>query len=164
MAHAWYRHRFYRFEPDLNTDNPAVREEIQKIAMFWLSARRLRIPDRCRAVPDRAAGPGRPGTADYGFLRDLREALSWQPGDSVMLAEANVSDERVAGVLRAGRRHRYPGADGVRVPPQSGDGAAAGPAGRAARSLPRSASCPICPGTASGPRSCATTTRSTSAG
>ena len=36
VAHAWYRHRFYRFEPDLNTDNPAVREEIQKIAMFWL--------------------------------------------------------------------------------------------------------------------------------
>ena len=26
--------RFYRFEPDLNTDNPAVHEEIQKIAMF----------------------------------------------------------------------------------------------------------------------------------
>ena len=36
QAQAWYRHRFYRFEPDLNTDNPAVREEIQKIAMFWL--------------------------------------------------------------------------------------------------------------------------------
>ena len=38
VAHAWYRHRFYRFEPDLNTDNPAVREEIQKIAMFWLAS------------------------------------------------------------------------------------------------------------------------------
>ena len=34
---AWYRHRFYRFEPDLNTDNPAVREEIRKIATFWLT-------------------------------------------------------------------------------------------------------------------------------
>ena len=29
MAAAWYRHRFYRFEPDLNTDNPTVREEIR---------------------------------------------------------------------------------------------------------------------------------------
>jgi len=37
MADAWYRHRFYRFKPDLNTDNPAVREEIRKIATFWLT-------------------------------------------------------------------------------------------------------------------------------
>jgi maltose alpha-D-glucosyltransferase / alpha-amylase len=36
VAHAWYRHRFYRFEPGLNADNPAVREEIQEVAMFWL--------------------------------------------------------------------------------------------------------------------------------
>ena len=33
----------------------------------------------------------------------------------------------------------------------------------ARRSRPRSASCPTCPGMASGPRSCATMTRSTSA-
>ena len=42
MAAAWYRHRSYRFEPDLNTDNPAVREEIRKIATFWLRATFLR--------------------------------------------------------------------------------------------------------------------------
>src|SRR6188508_2203869 len=32
----YYLHRFYRFQPDLDVSNPAVREEIAKIAGFWL--------------------------------------------------------------------------------------------------------------------------------
>lgn len=32
---------------------------------------------------------------NYGFLWDLRESLSWHRGDSVMLTEANVSDEEL---------------------------------------------------------------------
>ena len=35
-ARAWYYHRFYDFEPDLNWANPKVREEIGKIVAFWL--------------------------------------------------------------------------------------------------------------------------------
>ena len=35
-AGAWYYHRFYRFQPDLNISNPRVRDEIKKIASFWL--------------------------------------------------------------------------------------------------------------------------------
>jgi maltose alpha-D-glucosyltransferase/alpha-amylase len=93
-AHAWYRHRFYRFEPDLNTDNPAVREEIQKIAIFWLGLgvsgfRVDAAPFLIEPKTRRSGGP------DFGFLRDLREALSWKRGDSVMLAEANVSDDEL---------------------------------------------------------------------
>ena len=94
VAHAWYRHRFYRFEPDLNTDNPAVREEIQKIAMFWLG---LGVSGfRVDAAPFLIEPKTRPdGGPDYSFLHDLREALSWKKGDSVMLAEANVSDDEL---------------------------------------------------------------------
>ena len=33
----YYLHRFYRFQPDLNIANPAVRDEICKIAAFWLA-------------------------------------------------------------------------------------------------------------------------------
>ena len=36
-AKAWYMHRFYKFQPDLNTTNPAVRQEILKIMGFWLA-------------------------------------------------------------------------------------------------------------------------------
>ncbi|WP_239498952.1 alpha-amylase family glycosyl hydrolase, partial [Stenotrophomonas maltophilia] len=36
QAKAWYFHRFFDFQPDLNTANPAVRAEILKIMGFWL--------------------------------------------------------------------------------------------------------------------------------
>ena len=36
QAHAWYFHRFYDFQPDLNWSNPAVRDEIRKVMAFWL--------------------------------------------------------------------------------------------------------------------------------
>src|SRR5215475_2675409 len=36
VAREWYFHRFYKFQPDLNTDNPAVRTEIQRIMGYWL--------------------------------------------------------------------------------------------------------------------------------
>jgi len=35
-AEAWYFHRFYDFQPDLNWSNPEVRREIAKIMSFWL--------------------------------------------------------------------------------------------------------------------------------
>ena len=35
-AGAYYRHRFYKHQPDLNIANPDVREEIFKIMGFWL--------------------------------------------------------------------------------------------------------------------------------
>ena len=94
VAGAWYRHRFYRFEPDLNTDNPAVREEIRKITLFWLrlgiagfrvDAAPFLIEPKTRAEQRRA----------YEFLGELREWMSWHRGDAVMLAEANVSDDEL---------------------------------------------------------------------
>jgi maltose alpha-D-glucosyltransferase/alpha-amylase len=93
-AGAWYRHRFYRFEPDLNTDNPAVREEIRKITLFWL---RLGISGfRVDAAPFLIEPKTRAEQrAAYEFLGELREWLSWHRGDSVMLAEANVSDDEL---------------------------------------------------------------------
>lgn len=35
-AGAWYHHRFYDFQPDLNWANPEVRAEIAKVIGFWL--------------------------------------------------------------------------------------------------------------------------------
>ncbi|HXU06510.1 MAG TPA: alpha-amylase family glycosyl hydrolase, partial [Polyangia bacterium] len=35
-ARAWYFHRFYDFQPDLNIQNPAVKEEIRKVMGYWL--------------------------------------------------------------------------------------------------------------------------------
>jgi maltose alpha-D-glucosyltransferase / alpha-amylase len=35
-AGQYYFHRFYNHQPDLNTSNPYVRQEIQRIMGFWL--------------------------------------------------------------------------------------------------------------------------------
>jgi maltose alpha-D-glucosyltransferase / alpha-amylase len=37
VAGQYFWHRFYRTQPDLNWDNPAVIEEFKNIARFWLS-------------------------------------------------------------------------------------------------------------------------------
>jgi len=37
VAHAYYYHKFYRFQPDLNTGNPAVLEAIEHVMDYWLA-------------------------------------------------------------------------------------------------------------------------------
>ena len=91
MAKAWYFHRFYDFQPDLNTSNPEVQAEILKIMGFWLQ---LGVSGfRMDAVPFviSAKGPNvRRPVENYDMLRMLREFLTWREGDAIILAEANV--------------------------------------------------------------------------
>jgi maltose alpha-D-glucosyltransferase/alpha-amylase len=90
-AKAWYFHRFYDFQPDLNTSNPEVQAEILKIMGFWLQ---LGVSGfRMDAVPFviSAKGPNvRRPVENYDMLRMLREFLTWREGDAIILAEANV--------------------------------------------------------------------------
>ena len=58
-AKAWYFHRFYDFQPDLNTSNPEVQAEILKIMGFWIQ---LGVSGfRMDAVPFVIATKGRKG-------------------------------------------------------------------------------------------------------
>jgi maltose alpha-D-glucosyltransferase/alpha-amylase len=90
-ARAWYFHRFYDFQPDLNTSNPEVQAEILKIMGFWIQ---LGVSGfRMDAVPFIIATKGpkvRKPQEQYDMLRTLREFLQWRQGDSIVLAEANV--------------------------------------------------------------------------
>jgi maltose alpha-D-glucosyltransferase / alpha-amylase len=91
VARAWYFHRFYDFQPDLNTSNPEVQAEILKIMGFWIQ---LGVSGfRMDAVPFVIAKKGaqikRP-SEQYEMLRTLREFLSWREGDAIILGEANV--------------------------------------------------------------------------
>jgi len=96
-AKLWYYHRFYKFQPDLNITNPAVREEIKKICAFWLQ---LGVAGfRMDAVPF-IIEETQPGNAnapkDLDFLSDLRQWVQWRKGDAVLLAEANVEPDELA--------------------------------------------------------------------
>jgi len=90
-AGAWYFHRFYDFQPDLNTSNPHVQAEILKIMGFWIQ---LGVSGfRMDAVPFIIATKGpkvRKPVEQYDMLRAFREFLQWRKGDSIILAEANV--------------------------------------------------------------------------
>ncbi|GIJ10310.1 alpha-amylase family protein [Micromonospora andamanensis] len=95
-AKAWYYHRFYKFQPDLNTTNPAVRAEIKKIMSFWIQ---LGVAGfRMDAVPFiiERTEPGDPNPElDFEFLTELRQHVQWRRGDAVLLAEANVEPDNL---------------------------------------------------------------------
>jgi maltose alpha-D-glucosyltransferase/alpha-amylase len=90
-AKAWYFHRFYDFQPDLNTWHPKVQAEILKIMGFWLQ---LGVSGfRMDAVPFVISKKGvnvRRPVEQYDMLRLFREFLQWREGDAIILAEANV--------------------------------------------------------------------------
>ena len=90
-AKAWYFHRFYDFQPDLNTSNPYVQAEILKIMGFWIQAGVSGF--RMDAVPFVIATKGpkvRTPVEQYDMLRSLREFLQWRQGNAIILGEANV--------------------------------------------------------------------------
>ena len=95
-ARAWYYHRFYDFQPDLNFANPAVRAEIKKIMAFWLQ---LGVSGfRIDAAPFiiELTEPGEADSPkDLEFLTELRQHVQWRRADAVLLAEANVEPDKL---------------------------------------------------------------------
>ena len=91
LSRSYYFHRFYEFMPDLNTDNPEVRSEINRIIGYWIQ---LGVAGfRVDAVPfileSPAAGKKKP-KMNFDYLKEMRSLLQWQRGDAVLLGEANV--------------------------------------------------------------------------
>jgi maltose alpha-D-glucosyltransferase/alpha-amylase len=90
-AKAYYFHRFYEFQPDLNTSNPEVQAELFKIMGFWIQ---LGVSGfRMDAVPFIIGTKGadvRKPKEQFGMLRDFREFLQWRQGDCIVLGEANI--------------------------------------------------------------------------
>jgi maltose alpha-D-glucosyltransferase/alpha-amylase len=91
LAKEWYFHRFYDFQPDLNTSNPAVQGEILKIMGFWiqLGVSGFRMDAVPFVISTKGADVAHP-REQYDMLRSFREFLQWRVGDSIILAEANV--------------------------------------------------------------------------
>jgi maltose alpha-D-glucosyltransferase/alpha-amylase len=90
VADQYYFHRFYEFQPDLNTLNPAVQREMMRIMGFWLQ---LGVSGfRVDAVPFmiEQKGAGITPRKDYEMLHLLRNFLQWRRRDAIFLAEANV--------------------------------------------------------------------------
>ena len=96
-AGAYYAHRFYDHQADLNIANPQVREEIQKVMGFWLA---LGISGfRVDAAPffiEMESFQAVDVEDPFLYLKEMRDFLSWRRGDAILLAEANVAASDLA--------------------------------------------------------------------
>ncbi len=97
VADAYYWHRFYSHQPDLNFDNPVVREEIFKVMEYWFD---MGVDGmRLDAVPylferENTNCENLPETHD--FLKALRKRIDKNYDEKMLLAEANQWPEDAA--------------------------------------------------------------------
>ncbi len=90
VSKQYYWHRFFSHQPDLNYDNPRVREEMWDIMRFWLN---LGVDGfRLDAVPYLMEREGTncenlPET--HGVIKELRARLDQEFPGRMLLAEAN---------------------------------------------------------------------------
>jgi maltose alpha-D-glucosyltransferase/alpha-amylase len=102
-AGAYYWHRFFHHQPDLNYDEPQVQEAMLDVLRFWLD---LGLDGfRLDAVPylferDGTNCENLPET--HAFLRRLRATIDAEYPDRVLLAEANQWPEDVVEYFGAG--------------------------------------------------------------
>jgi maltose alpha-D-glucosyltransferase/alpha-amylase len=96
VSKAYYWHRFFSHQPDLNYDNPVVREEMWSVMKFWLD---MGVDGfRVDAVPYLIE---REGTScenlpeTHAVLKFIRARLDEHFADKVLLAEANQWPEDV---------------------------------------------------------------------
>lgn len=89
-AKAYYWHRFYSHQPDLNFENPDVQQAVFKVLDFWFS---MGIDGlRLDAVPylferENTNCENLPET--HGFLKQLRSYVDGKYDERMLLAEAN---------------------------------------------------------------------------
>jgi len=90
VAGAYFWHRFYSHQPDLNFDNPEVHEAVLRVVDFWLS---LGVDGlRLDAVPylyEREGTTCENLPETHEFLRRLRAHVDEKFPDRMLLAEAN---------------------------------------------------------------------------
>jgi maltose alpha-D-glucosyltransferase/alpha-amylase len=97
VAQAYYWHRFYSHQPDLNYDNPRVRKEILRVVDYWFN---LGVDGmRLDAVPYLFEQEGTncenlPQT--HAFLKELRAHVDRKFQGRLLLAEANQWPEDAA--------------------------------------------------------------------
>ena len=90
VAGAYFWHRFYAHQPDLNFDNPEVKKALFRIVDYWLEMGVDGL--RLDAVPylfEREGTTCENLPETHGALRDLRRHIDERFDDRMLLAEAN---------------------------------------------------------------------------
>jgi maltose alpha-D-glucosyltransferase / alpha-amylase len=90
VAKAYYWHRFFSHQPDLNYDNPLVLEEVLRVMRFWLDmgVDALRI-DAIPYLVERDGTNCENLPETHVVMKKIRAAIDAQYENRVILAEAN---------------------------------------------------------------------------
>jgi len=97
LAKAYYWHRFYAHQPDLNFDNPKVQSEMLKVIDFWMGMGVDGV--RLDAVPylfEREGTNCENLPETHAFLKKLRDHLDRSFKNRLLLSEANQWPEDAA--------------------------------------------------------------------
>jgi maltose alpha-D-glucosyltransferase / alpha-amylase len=90
VAGAYYWHRFYSHQPDLNFDNPKVKEAVFKALDFWLDIGIDGV--RLDAIPylfEREGTNGENLPETHQFLKEMRRHVDANYSNRMLLGEAN---------------------------------------------------------------------------
>jgi maltose alpha-D-glucosyltransferase/alpha-amylase len=89
-ANAYFWHRFYSHQPDLNFDNPRVLKEVLRVMRFWLD---LGVDGlRLDAIPylvEREGTNNENLPETHAVLKEIRKELDLHYHDKMLLGEAN---------------------------------------------------------------------------
>ena len=104
VAKAYFWHRFYSHQPDLNYDNPQVAREIMRVLDFWLDMGVDGL--RLDAVPylyERENTSCENLSETHDYLKTLRRHVDLKYGDRMLLAEANQWPEDAVSYFGSGK-------------------------------------------------------------
>ncbi len=90
IAKAYYWHRFFSHQPDLNYDNPLVLEEVQKAMRYWLDmgVDGLRL-DAIPYLVEREGTNCENLAETHAIVKQLRRGMDEHHANRMILAEAN---------------------------------------------------------------------------
>lgn len=103
-AKAYYWHRFYRHQPELNFENPEVQLEMIKVADFWLKmgVDGFRLSSIAFLFEEDGTGcENLPQT--HTFLKKFRAHIDREYKDRILIAEANLWPEDAASYFGEGQ-------------------------------------------------------------
>lgn len=91
-AHQYYRHMFYRHEPDLNLASPKVQCEIENIIIFWLKlgVSGFRLDAASHLTTQAGRGDEKKG---MWILERMRHLIEQHNPDAILLGEVDVEVE-----------------------------------------------------------------------
>lgn len=90
-ANAYYYHKFYHFQPDLNFANPKVRDEAHKVIDYWLSfgISGFRLDAAPIMIQKKGLERTRPLNSQE-ILRDFRKLVGARRTNAILMGEVDV--------------------------------------------------------------------------